>query len=793
MSGRTRLTVMAGLASLLAAAALRPLFASMDYLLPIAGVVLVVGLAAETARRLALPTLLGPLAALLALGGYLVAVFAHRQAVLGVLPGGQARAALAALVSAGRDDISRLAPPVPLTDGVLLLTTAGVGLVAVLVDLIAVSLRRAAAAGLPLFALFVVPAAIAPHGIGAGIFVVAASGFLALLVADGRERLGRWGRPLGAGRRHEAGPALRAEVAETSPLARVGRRIAAASLGLALVVPGLLPGVSDRPLGGRGIGQGPGGSRSVTAINPITSLKRQLTSPEDTPVLIYTRDADAGYLRLTTLDDFDGKQWSQSVLSVGEDHRVSLGIPDPPGLSPTVPTHNAQVQVQVRDSFREPWLPLPYPATEVYVDGDWRYDDATRTVFSSRTSTQGISYRAKARVPEPTADLLRAAGPPTVDPRYLRLPSGKDAIPAEVIALAHDVVGDAPTDFDKAVALQQFFHKQFKYDLTVQDGNGTDALERFLLRDRRGYCEQFASAMAALARVLGIPARVDIGFTPGTRVNGGLLVTVHDAHAWPELWFNGVGWVPFEPTPRSDGQVRQPPYSLASTPGPGQPTVRPTATDAPSAAPTHKAQSRLEEAQAAAAARKRSGGNGASGWLLAGIGLAVVLLLGAAPAAGRVIVRRRRWARAETRAAAAHVAWAELHDTACDLGLGWDPTQTPRSLVRRLGQGLDEAPAAALLRIGELEERARYARSLDSAGDADPRGALPADVATVTAALRAAAARRRRVRATLAPRSVLTAALHGVTGVVADALDGVDAVLAAASRLGRRAVHPLRG
>ncbi len=97
-------------------------------------------------------------------------------------------------------------------------------------------------------------------------------------------------------------------------------------------------------------------------------------------------------------------------------------------------------------------------------------------------------------------------------------------------------------------ALQDFFRNNFTYDLSVRAGHGEDAIESFL-KDRRGYCEQFAGTYAAFARSIGLPARVAVGFTPGELTDGVYVVRGQYAHAWPEVWFDGVGWVPFEPTP----------------------------------------------------------------------------------------------------------------------------------------------------------------------------------------------------------------------------------------------------
>src|SRR6185437_4819598 len=89
----------------------------------------------------------------------------------------------------------------------------------------------------------------------------------------------------------------------------------------------------------------------------------------------------------------------------------------------------------------------------------------------------------------------------------------------------------------------------FTYDTHVVTRANADAVSSFLA-SKRGYCVQFSSAMAVMARLLGIPARIGVGFLPGThQANGSYTVSLNDAHAWPEIYFTGVGWVRFEPTP----------------------------------------------------------------------------------------------------------------------------------------------------------------------------------------------------------------------------------------------------
>ena len=122
------------------------------------------------------------------------------------------------------------------------------------------------------------------------------------------------------------------------------------------------------------------------------------------------------------------------------------------------------------------------------------------------------------------------------------------------------------------MALQRWFTQsgKFTYSLNVNEPNTAKALINFLTKDRRGYCQQFAFAMAVLARLLDIPSRVAVGYTAGSPIGHDRWdVRTSDAHAWPELYFPGAGWLRFEPTPAGTGgqaTAVQPGYSLPPQP-----------------------------------------------------------------------------------------------------------------------------------------------------------------------------------------------------------------------------------
>lgn len=793
ISAETRLTLLGALATALTSLALYPLFVSGGWFWTAVAVTAVVAAASALARRLSVPTALVPLIGLVALLCLLTAVYAGGEAFLRFVPTPSSLARLRDIAASGFTDINRYAAPVPLIDGITLIAVCGVGLVAVLVDLLAVSLRRAALAGLPLLALFSVAPAIRSDGVSWLAFTLGAAGFAALLMADAKDRVSRWGRPVLV--RHPRAGVERTAAADTGPLTAVGRRVGLAAVTLAVAIPAILPELPAHAFFGSG-GFGPGnGTRSLTTPDPIVSLKRALTQPTEQVVLRYqTDDPTPQYLRLYALDTFNGVSWSMSPLEAKPKDTVNdQTLPPPQGLEQgNVPAKRTTTRITLDRHVRDVhFLPLPYPPRRVDVKGDWRFDGSTLMVFSTRDVADGRSYEVTGLQLSPTPEQLNNALPPPerIKERYLRLPRH---LPGIVERLAREATKDAHTPYEEARALQDWFTEpgRFTYSLSVPQGSSPQALRDFLT-NKIGYCEQFAATMALMARSLGIPARVDVGYTAGSQTaDGEWEVTTHDAHAWPELYFDGIGWLRFEPTPAAGGQA------TATTPSYAQPQLADIAasgTDGTSASgsdsdvPTpnsdvppgqREALSRIDDGSGSAGASTPQQERGAVLPLGLGLGGLIVLLILGSPAAARWALRRRRWARARDEAGRAHAAWLELHDDVLDLGLPWRASDSPRAAARRLtaDTALAEPAVEALTRVARAEERARYART-----PAHSPG-IAADSRTVRRALTVAVRRSRRWRARLLPASTL----HAVSRTAARLVDGVVRVDAAWARLPRR-------
>src|SRR5262245_12519343 len=807
MTAQARVTVFAGTATMLVALSLTPVYATSTWFWHSLGAVIVIGLVGAGMRRASAPSAVTILVQLLSIFIYLGWLYSDDM-IFGLIPGPGAIQDLGSLLRSGLADADTYAPKVPETTGLLLLTVGGVALVDLAVDAAAATFRRASLAGLPLLALYTVPASILEDGIPWPLFLFGALGYVGLLIAEGQERLVRWGRPLVAGLSAErAGRAISTSRVDTTPFGQVGRRIGAVVIGLAIVVPALLPitdGLLTNGAGGLFGGTGSGDGGSQIRIDPLVSMRRNFRSAQDVEVArLYVPDnvspADV-YLRMATLDEFDGTEWKASQLLLAD---LEKNLPQPGGLSDKVQVQSITTRVDLSKAFENYYLPVPYPLTSLDTKGSWAVDRNTQNIVSRHGSNQvsGHSYVSTSLVLSPTpAQLEGALGAPSdFQNRYTELPEGLPPIVGELAAKAVD---GATTPYDKALRLQAWLRDPTEFHYSTEappEGTGNSAIEAFLSPSgRTGYCEQFAATMAVMARYLGIPARVNVGFSAGQQLDAHTIsVSSHDAHAWPELYFEGVGWVRFEPTPFDASRGGPPSYVSApnaetateaptSSPSTG-PSVSPTGGS--SAAPGTGASSCPLPRPELCDPNDQSGPGGAGGggtWQLVLTIAAGVLLVGSVPALLRIGIRRRRWRLAGADPAArADAAWRELQDSARDLGFARQASDTPRQAAARLIKDakLRSRHQEPLLRLTNAVERSRYARN-----PADDTG-LEDDVATVRAGLAARAGRVWRVRAVALPRSTWDVA-HWVAERIADALDAIDR---AASWVSRRVLRTGRG
>jgi hypothetical protein len=395
LTGRLRLAIQGGVATFAAATALGSVFAGYNWILPVVGGIAVVVAVSELVRVSPIPAALGPLLSAAAITCYITAAYAGSSAYAHVIPSRASLHVLATIARQGFHDVHKLSTPVPTHQGLVLLSVVGIAAVALVVDLLAVTMRRAALAGLPLLATFALCTSTARNGAGIVPFAIGCAGYLWLLLADSRDRLSRWGRPMGG----VQGPGrLRFSWSDDdvmpAPLSVMSRRIGLSAIAVGVILPLLIPGLHGGiPHGGSGIGGLGNGSSEKFTINPIVTIRGQLTSSVTRTVMaVSTNDPNPGYLRLTALDRFDGNSFAPSTLQQGVEAQVSRGI-----NAPIVDGPVRSVQIAV-GNLDVPWLPLPTQVKSVAVPGDWRYDPGSNTVFSARTNTD-LHRRVRASQP----------------------------------------------------------------------------------------------------------------------------------------------------------------------------------------------------------------------------------------------------------------------------------------------------------------------------------------------------------------------------------------------------------
>lgn len=755
-----------------------------DFLRPLAIGCALVAITGALLRSVRLHPVLVVLGQLAVVALWLNHRFAADAALAGWLPTADSIRLSLDVLSASADAAQSYAAPVP--DSVPafppILITLGSGL-AVLVDLLACGARRVPLAGLPLLAMYTAPVSMLESGVSWWKFALIAITFLALLAGEEAGRLAHWGRDLGLGQARQRWW----RTASNRTVWPSARKIGLTATAMAVVVPVFVPTITGGVL--TGMGNGPGGDGDgVRITNPMLNVKRDLQRDVDEDLLqVTTDDPSPGYMRIAVLDEYDGFSWKPGEREIPISHRIDGELPAPVGLDPDVNSTVYRYSAVADAGFESRWLPLPYPTLQLQIAGDWRYDLSTMDVVSAAEGkTVGdVSYTLEALDVQPTAEDLIGSGavPNDLFRRYTDVDSRVEPFVAE---LAEDVTAAGTNKAERAVLLQDWFTKPhteasqgktFEYSLARSNsGSGMEDLEDFLLNSRTGYCEQFATSMALMARTLDIPARVVVGFLR-PEPHGGVgsdtyIYSAYDMHAWPELYFEGAGWVRFEPTPSARQGAERPRWtdgvvSVAPTDTPTTSTTAPTNTDTSTFQPTE----RPTEAPPTEGGASTSD-DGTSWPVIAILVLVVLLALAALPRTARTLVRRRRWAAADTAVEQAEAAWAELRDSFVDHRLPWNEQDTVRQRARaivplfrrRPGPGEEHLarvvtsnPDAeqALDRIVQLVERSRYARTVPEVDD------LRRDVALCVDSVRLGLDQDVRRKATWLPASLLKRSRRG--------------------------------
>jgi transglutaminase-like putative cysteine protease len=713
-------------AVLLASTTLLPLTNDRAYLVLSSILVVILGLLSLVLRRFRV----GDVAVLgfqaITLAGFVFAVS------LGMPGEGNPFIRFSRLLAEATTHMQTQAPPMDPHPGVRLLFVAAIGLIMALTDVMVQSIDRPMWSLAPLASLFLVPALALENEVPWWCFVAIAVGYLGILLAEGINTSERW--PRGVRRsRHDRGSA---------PLAlRMALVVGVPGVVLTLALGLVIPILTSQ---GWGITQPKGDQGPLQMADPTLDLRRNLNQPQDRVVMTYTTTQDDGpYLRMASLPVFNATGWQNAGLQL----TTGTDLPPAPGYRSEPSEVIRETTIRISD-FRSEYLPLPFAPDRFSAPGVWAFDRDSLVVLATgenrEDAIRGLEYSVQSIDIEPDGSGLSRAGAGNPPDAQLTVPLPQD-IPNDIINLTLEVTNGIDAPALRAAAIQDYLRNSggFTYSTEPLPGSGYEALQNFLFRDKQGYCEQFAGAMATMARVAGIPSRVAVGFLPGERQpDGSWEVSIHDMHAWPELWFEGYGWVRFEPTPSI---ASPPPWTVVSGSSSGEegptPEPQPTGEVAP------------EERAPTPTPTPEVGVPGADDGfplerLLVTAG--IVAVLGALGATPMLLRHRRRNSRLEASGSPTQQvenAWAEVRDSVLDFGRLW-PAGSPRAIGTQVSHDLDAASAKSMRALSLMVERARYAQ----------HHSINADLEAITMQVRRGLAERSsradRIAATWWPRSL---------------------------------------
>ncbi len=645
--------------------------------------------------------------------------------------------------------------PAPTTAGVAFLVVAVLLLTAVAVDTLGVTGGAPAAAGIPLAAAFFVSVSNSGDPMAPVFFLTTATAWMVMMAQQGARQVDSWPS---RDRRELVG-------GDDVSRGRTGHRTLARLMGLvalatALVVAGLVPHLPPTFLA-EGLGRNPegndlGGSGAQVSFVDTMDPSADLRSQSLDPVLTYTTSASiAEPLKVTATAVYADGEW-QPPEDRPQDEVVvtNTGLGVLPGLPGNVPNIAQTIRVS-NYSLRPPHLASPTPLREMTVEGgSWVYDRRLGVArLDGDVPVEGYragyySFATLDQMPD-TVGAEPVDSVPGYGDEVLAVP---EAMEPAVTALAEEVLGGETRPLEQAILMQRHFRFEgytYSIDLLEDRPDLSDEPITQFLANRQGYCLQFATAMTMMARSQGIPARMALGFIAGEldETGGSRTVRAADAHTWPELWLDGLGWTRFEPTPGTRVST-VPRYSQPQGAVGEEFTETLPPSPPPDIVPEQDTSGDVDLGQTVREVLVRLG------WVLVGLAvLGGVMLL--VPLAGRWY-RGRDLRRATTPEDEVEAQWLLLTRSLSDLGVPEPEPRSPRAMRAHYAAAtdLDRRADEALGRVTDTLERVRYA---PATGDLPQRRvAVDRDVGTVVEAVRESSPRSVQLRAKLLPRTGLT-------------------------------------
>ncbi|MDM5318234.1 transglutaminase domain-containing protein [Fictibacillus sp. b24] len=395
---------------------------------------------------------------------------------------------------------------------------------------------------------------------------------------------------------------------------------------------------------GEGLGKGSGIAKIGYGENDS-----QLGGPfqfDYTPIF-KTFDNGRHYWRIETKEFYTGKGWENKIPTQAV--AVEPGLPDADtdytriwedGLQ--MEDHKARIEAEKGKEYSFLMIPGKLKSIKGGSETNFQLDGVSGKISTFRAGKEEklSTYEMDYQLPVLKEEQLKASTnqyPEYVTSNYLQLP---ESLPQRVKDLAQNVTASQPTIYDKVKTVEGYFAKNgYGYntiEVAVPKGN-EDYVDQFLFDTKKGYCDNFSTSMVVMLRSVGIPARWVKGFTPGTfeALNDGLreyTVTNANAHSWVEVYFSGIGWVPFEPTRGFDNPFQPEEDQQSSAPAAAVP-------DQP-----EKPEKDLAKEQDSNSSKDSN-----SGFTLKSAGIGAAILLGAVMLiAGLAYLFRRKWLRQYT-------------------------------------------------------------------------------------------------------------------------------------------------
>jgi transglutaminase-like putative cysteine protease len=439
---------------------------------------------------------------------------------------------------------------------------------------------------------------------------------------------------------------------------------------------------------------------SYHGFNPYMDLRSRGRLSDE--VVMKVRSEEAVPYRGVVFDEYNGKGWE---ISTGDDAETLTSD------SPRFDTYSARNTEPVQGPTRQVAqifhvekrnsnviFGAYHPETVFFPTSSIKID-AYNSLRAPYEIPPGSTYSVISQVPNASPHQLRSAGtgyPEEIVDKYTGLPpQGLE----RTRALARELTEGTDNPYDAVMAMNEHLKEDYPYDLSIPpQREEMDVVEYFLFEQKRGYCEQFSSSLAVMARSLGIPARIATGYVPGeyNPFTGLHEVRASDAHAWVEVYFPGYGWSTFDPTPSFDSTPWQ-----------------------------YRAETNLQGSKALGFLAKRTGealgpALGAAGTLMRGVAsldpasiIFVGALVGAVYLASvyalRHLARRRRKPALQRPVkvsdARLYSRYRAITNALEGAGIVREPQETPEEYARRSAQRLGEPGMA---RLGEIYLYARF-------------------------------------------------------------------------------------